>query len=759
VRLALVGEAWGADEERERRPFVGAAGQVLDRLLRGAGIDRASCLVTNVVNARPPGNEIDKWIVFTKKAVPDYRFYRGAWCNPLVVLGIETLRNEIAEFRPDKIVAFGNTPLWALTEQRGIGNWRGSELDFGGVPLIPTYHPAALLRQADLQFEVKHDLKARVLKASHTRPAWRFGIGLSLANLHSALERLPEAVAVDIETSRHTIISIAFASSPVDAFTIAFVGGDGAPSFSPAEEQKLRGAIHAALSRRRVIGQNWHYDRWYINECWGFDVPAAFDTMVAQHVLMPGKPKDLAYLSSLYCEHHIYWKDELKDWKETRVDETLARYNCEDAARTFEVAAAQRAQLAKRALTAQFEERMRFADSCHRMSRRGVPVHIENRLAITTEVEAEIEALQERVNGLAGCDLNVRSNPTVARVLYEERGLPRIFHRKTGHSTANDEALLALAKKYVEHAPLCEGIVRLRTLKSLRSGFLSMLPDLDGRARTSFNAAGPETYRLSSSENPWGGGTNFQNITAGAPNLRRCFAPDPGYTIAEADLQRADLQVVVWEAGDEDLKAKLRAGADIHTENAKEIFRVVTPGRDERQKAKQFVHLTNYGGLARTCAITLGITVREAEAAQARWFGLHPAIRRWHTRVQAELAGRKKVVNAFGFARTWYGRIDHAAFKEALGWIGQSTVACAITRAQLQFERELYEIFTPADVSLLLQVHDSLVFQYRTDIEATILPEIHEVLLVPIPFADPLVIDYDLKTSTVSWGDAVKREW
>ena len=107
--------------------------------------------------------------------------------------------------------------------------------------------------------------------------------------------------------------------------------------------------------------------------------------------------------------------------------------------------------------------------------------------------------------------------------------------------------------------------------------------------------------------------------TTPLPNIRKLFVPDPGYMIADCDLAQADAQVVAWEADDEELKAVFRdPTADLHDENAKTIFGTLTPAN--RQLAKAGVHLTNYGGKARTCATALGITVKQAEDFQRKWF-------------------------------------------------------------------------------------------------------------------------------------------
>jgi DNA polymerase-1 len=245
--------------------------------------------------------------------------------------------------------------------------------------------------------------------------------------------------------------------------------------------------------------------------------------------------------------------------------------------------------------------------------------------------------------------------------------------------------------------------------------------------------------------------------TLSLPNIRKLFIPDPGYLIADADLSGADAQVVAWEAGDEDLKAAFRAGLKVHLKNARDIFPDKVKGwSDEAIKAtdrsqgiyhncKQGVHATNYGGSARTLAITLGWTVAEAESFQRAWFGLHPAIAEWHRRVETSLAESRTVFNAFGYRRVYFDRVA-GLLPEALAWIPQSTVALVTDKAAIQLEDEL------PWCQPLLQVHDSLVFQYpfshRNDTQ-----QILDAMRVTVPYPDPLVIPWGIKSSAVSWGD------
>lgn len=246
------------------------------------------------------------------------------------------------------------------------------------------------------------------------------------------------------------------------------------------------------------------------------------------------------------------------------------------------------------------------------------------------------------------------------------------------------------------------------------------------------------------------------------PNVRKFFLPDPGYILFDVDLAGADAQIVAWEANDEPLKNAFRAyaagtGPKVHCVNAQAIFgaRAGTGNAEVDpyySRAKAGVHLTNYGGKARTCAAALSISLSEAEHFQREWFRIHPAIAEWHNTVQNSLNHTRSVRNPFGFVRTYFERPD-ALLPEALAWIPQSSVAIVIDTAYNTITRTL------PHVQILLQVHDSLVGQCPIPLWKETKPLIHQALSVTIPYDDPLIIPTGLKTSTVSWGDIKKESW
>jgi DNA polymerase-1 len=254
------------------------------------------------------------------------------------------------------------------------------------------------------------------------------------------------------------------------------------------------------------------------------------------------------------------------------------------------------------------------------------------------------------------------------------------------------------------------------------------------------------------------------------PNIRKLFLADFGYIIADTDLDRADLQVVVWEADDADLKRQLRLGVDLHIMNGIQIEGKEPPPEDEliethsnypehkkrfakaRVFAKAFIHGTNYGGKARTMARTAGIQVKEAERLQKRWFSIHPGIEAWHRRVEESLLRTRSVTNAFGFRRLFFERVD-AIFPQALAWVPQSTVANVTNQGIINLYENLPQ------VQVLLQVHDSIVWQVRATQFKSLLPEIKKNLEILIPYPDPLLIPVGLKASPSSWGECRECSW
>ena len=139
--VMVIGEGPGADEDRCGRPFVGRAGQYLDRWLAAVELDRKSnCFIGNIVKGRPPGN---------RDPLPE----ESAACLPY-------LQRQIDILQPAAILTLGRIATQILCDRsEGIGQLRGIELEYRGIPLVATYHPSAVLRNTDLRPAVWEDLK------------------------------------------------------------------------------------------------------------------------------------------------------------------------------------------------------------------------------------------------------------------------------------------------------------------------------------------------------------------------------------------------------------------------------------------------------------------------------------------------------------------------------------------------------------------------------------------------------------------------
>lgn len=140
ARLMFIGEGPGADEDAQGRPFVGRAGELLTRMITAMGFDRTSeVYIANVVKCRPPGN---------RTPLPE----EAEAC-------IGFLKRQIRLVSPKVIVTLGATPLLYLFQLRGITKLRGNWLDWEGIKVMPTYHPAYLLRDPRKKFDVWDDLQ------------------------------------------------------------------------------------------------------------------------------------------------------------------------------------------------------------------------------------------------------------------------------------------------------------------------------------------------------------------------------------------------------------------------------------------------------------------------------------------------------------------------------------------------------------------------------------------------------------------------
>ena len=344
VKIAIVGEAPGETEEQLGEPFVGSSGQELTRMLRDAGIVRQDCYITNVFLDRPPYNNLHAWCISAKETKGAWlesreRLYadypeipwpvaynwpyleKGKYVHPQYLPEIYRLQSELQAVRPNIIIALGNTALWALTGHGAISKFRGVATTghlLPGIKIIPTYHPAAVLRTWEHRVICVADfIKAR-REAEFTdvrRPAREVWVEPTLQDLYEFERRyLAEHTleSIDVETALGQITCIGFAPNKEVAISVPF-WDSRKPDWNYWETEAEELAAWAWVSARcgspvEKLFQNGLYDLQYIWRAHGIRVRnCAHDTMLMHHSLQPELEKGLGFLGSIYTDE-ASWK-------------------------------------------------------------------------------------------------------------------------------------------------------------------------------------------------------------------------------------------------------------------------------------------------------------------------------------------------------------------------------------------------------------------------------------------------------------------
>ncbi len=780
AQIMIVGEAPGAEEERIGRPFSGASGLELDRMLHEVGFLRSECMVTNVARIRPPHNDIKHFIIRrkVKPASGAWTQLGGYWVKPEITRGLELLHKEIELCKPKVILALGNLSLWALTGKWGVTDWRGSSLRYTRRPeiiVLPTYHPAAVLRVWSWRPYVISDLKraASLLTDGIIEPHYSFIIApqfeqtiFHLSKLFVEVKERPTHISLDIETRWGHIACIGLAWSDSEAICIPMLASGKPEGYWPEHQEFPIFALLRQLishSNCLISGQNIIYDTQYLWR-WLKVVPnLALDTMVTQHVLWPGTDKGLDVLSSLYCRHHVFWKNDSKEWSQKQDERLLWSYNCQDAVRTWEIAEVLVGLVAALKLEgpALFQHRMWWRALETMID--GVKMDDAAKLELSKSLGVEVKKREVWLESILGHPLNVRSPKQMKELFYDDLKLPIQVNRtaKGTTPTTNEAALRALCTREPLIRPLVRRILEIRSLGVFKSTFVDSAMDTDGRMRCSYNIAGTVTFRFSSSENAFGSGMNLQNVPGDnkdsddddfymeLPNVRKLFIPELGFEVADMDLSSADLRIVVEESDETEMRQLLDAGLDPYTEIAKEFYNdsTITKKDPRRDKFKRFAHGTHYLGTPKGLAQRIGLSVAECTRTQAWYFGRFRKIKDWHERLCDGLRLKHSVQNAFGYRRFYFDRIDGTLYNEAAAWIPQSTIGLVINKAWDQIRT------AEPEIKVSLQVHDSLTMQYPADRAEYFRGRLRELSRVIVPYPVPLVIPTGFKFSTTSWGD------
>lgn len=338
AKIMVVGEAPGVDEEQQKQPFVGVSGQFLTRYLSRAGFQRSEVFLTNLCKYRPKGNKF----ALLKKTVQ-------------LKEGLAELSEEIEKVNPNVILAVGAWPMFYLTGKTsdkggpgtGISNWRGSVVAGIGdhIPaaegrkVLITYHPAFVTRPEGFNLNpiFLNDLR-KLQKEVHSPvlsyPPYESFIDPDHLPSLAADMAQSDWLTVDIETFGNDLACIGFADSTHRGLCVTYecpYGWEIAQSLLASDQPKI--------FQYGTFDINW-LQWWKGWETSGF----AFDTYIAAANLMPGFPKGLGFLTSIYTPFP-YYKEDRKAWKKTGDMTSLWEYNIMDVIATHWIAMEQMKEL------------------------------------------------------------------------------------------------------------------------------------------------------------------------------------------------------------------------------------------------------------------------------------------------------------------------------------------------------------------------------------------------------------------------------
>lgn len=474
------------------------------------------------------------------------------------------------------------------------------------------------------------------------------------------------------------------------------------------------------------IGQNIKYDLTiFANQ--GIQMQGiAFDTMLESYVLNSTGRHNMDDLADRYLGHKTIAFEDLagKGKNQLTFDQIplaqAAEYAAEDADITMKLHQTLWNELEKiPTLNQLFNEiELPLVQVLSRVERNGVLINREALAAQSVEIAERLTALEAQVHQEAGEEFNLASTKQLQEILFEKLGLPVIAKTPKGAPSTNEEVLEELAqlghlvpKLLMEH----------RGLAKLKSTYTDKLPQMinstTGRVHTSYHQAVTTTGRLSSSD------PNLQNIpirNEAGRRIRQAFIPREGFKIVAADYSQIELRIMAHLSGDKGLTTAFSEGKDIHRATAAEIFGVsleeVTS--EQRRSAKAINFGLIYGMSSFGLSNQLGIGRKEAQQYMDLYFQRYPAVQTFMTDIQAKAKADGYVETLFG-RRLYLPEINSSnamrrkgAERVAINAPMQGTAADIIKRAMIALDAEIAD---NPDIQMIMQVHDELVFEVRSE--------------------------------------------
>ncbi|ANE53767.1 DNA polymerase I [Methylomonas sp. DH-1] len=370
------------------------------------------------------------------------------------------------------------------------------------------------------------------------------------------------------------------------------------------------------------------------------------------------------------------------------------------------------------------------------------------------ELADRMIGLEIQAHDLAGSAFNLGSPKQIQEILYDRLNLPVLKKTPKGQPSTDESVLQELAVDYA----LPRVILEHRGLSKLKSTYTDKLPQQinpkTGRVHTSYHQAVAATGRLSSTD------PNLQNIPIRSEDgrkIRQAFIAPPGYKIVAADYSQIELRIMAHLSGDAGLLNAFAAGADIHRATAAEVFEVAPDQvtHDLRRSAKAINFGLIYGMSAFGLAQQLGLPRNQAQSYIDLYFSRYPGVKHYMDSTR-ELAKQQGYVETIFGRRLYLPDINarnaaqrQYAERTAINAPMQGSAADIIKRAMLACHDWIET--SGADLKMIMQVHDELVFEVAEPILADSMANITGIMSAAAELAVPLLVEAG---SGANWDEA-----
>jgi DNA polymerase-1 len=567
-------------------------------------------------------------------------------------------------------------------------------------------------------------------------------------------------VCFDTETTsldymQAELVGLSFAVKEGEACYIP-VGHTGPDAPPQLDRDEVLSALRPVLEdpKKPKLGQHLKYDMNVLANH-GIEVQGvAFDTMLESYIYNSVATRhDMDSLARNYLNYSTIKFEEIagKGAKQLTFDqvplEQAAPYAAEDADITLRLHGHLWPLLSKQKGPASVfsDIEIPLVPVLSRIERTGVRIDSGMLGKQSKRMAERMAELEEQAYGIAGRSFNMASPKQIGQIFFEELDLPVISKTPKGAPSTAESVLQELADQGHELPAL---ILQHRGLAKLRSTYTDKLPTMinpdTGRVHTSYHQAVAATGRLSSSD------PNLQNIpvrTDEGRRIRQAFIPREGAIMVAADYSQIELRIMSHLSGDKALLKAFAEGQDIHRATAAEVFGVEPDGvtNDQRRSAKAINFGLIYGMSAFGLAKQLGVERGTAQEYIDLYFDRYPGVRSFmdNIREQAHEVGYVETV----FGRRLYlpeinsrnGQRRAAAERTAINAPMQGTAADIIKRAMIEVDRWIRQ--TKPDVTMIMQVHDELVFEVGEQCVEDVVPEIVSMMEKAARLSVPLVVD------------------